>query len=79
MGLGALAGSLGSMVMGGGRMMGGGYNGYSMPYQNRGTRLVRGAVTGGLSGAAIGALTGGRNGAMRGAVMGGLFGMLSGL
>lgn len=85
MGLSALAGTVGSMLMSGGasRMMGGGRNysayGYGgVPYQSRGTRLVRGAAIGGLSGAAMGAMTGGRNGAMRGAMMGGLFGMLSG-
>lgn len=82
-GLGALGG-LGSMFMGGGRSYG-----YAQPYYgggaSRGTRLVRGAVTGGLAGAAVGALTNmGRgsgsmkSGAMKGAVMGGLFGLLSG-
>lgn len=83
LGLGALGG-LGSMFMGGGRSYG-----YAQPYYggstSRGTRLVRGAVTGGLAGAAVGALTNmGRgsgsmkSGAMKGAVMGGLFGLLSG-
>jgi Flp pilus assembly protein TadD len=81
LGLGALGG-LGSMMMGGARSYGGG-----QPYYNgsRSTRLVRGAMTGALGGAAVGALTsmgrgsaGLKSGAMRGAVMGGLFGLLSG-
>jgi tetratricopeptide (TPR) repeat protein len=82
-GLGSALG-IGGLGMGLSSLMGGRS---AVPYGggSRGSRLVRGAVTGGLSGAVAGALggmvTGGRgamkSGAMKGAMYGGLFGMLS--
>jgi hypothetical protein len=87
---GGIAGGLGSALGMGGLGMGlSSLMGNRMPVPagggSRGSRLMRGAVTGGLSGAVAGALggmvTGGRggmkSGAMKGAMYGGLFGMLS--
>jgi tetratricopeptide (TPR) repeat protein len=75
LGMGGLAAGLGNIVNGG--------RTYSSA--GRGTRMMRNAAMGGLSGAAVGALTsigrgsaGMKSGAMRGALYGGLFGLLTG-